>query len=169
MTETEYIEKIRGEWRAKCTEPTGELLHLVEQGIQNHPGSAKLHCMRGDLIQLSDDSAYKLEDALASYEQAIEIDAKFAEAHESIGYYCDVISQDLKLAEAAFRRAIELGAGADSYVGLARVLAELGHNTQEILKLLDESPFRDTTKVLEIRSDIEKGTWKPKTSQKQTE
>jgi hypothetical protein len=81
-----------------------------------------------------------------------------------MSYYCYIISHDLKLAEQSFRRAIELGAGVDSYVGLARVLAELGHDRQEILKLLEECPFRDTAKVQEIRSEIEKGAWRPKQS-----
>ncbi|EEF62936.1 hypothetical protein [Pedosphaera parvula] len=162
MTESDYIKKISYQWPRMRAKSADDLLPLVEEAIRAYPTSAKLHCMRGDLIQLSDGPGYGLEDAAASYEQALKVDANFAEAHESIGYYCDVISHDLQLAEAAFRRAIELGAGVDSYVGLARVLAELGHDTQAILKFLDGCPFRDSAKILEIRSEIEKETWKPK-------
>ena len=57
--------------------------------------------------------------------------------------------------------AIELGAGPDSYAGLARVLAERGTETAEILVFIDDCPYVGETVIQEMRSEIEKGQWAP--------
>jgi lipoprotein NlpI len=60
------------------------------------------------------------------YQQAVAVDPSFGEAYESIGYYYDVLEEDLSMTEMAFRKAIELEMGLNSYFGLARVLTEQG-------------------------------------------
>jgi tetratricopeptide (TPR) repeat protein len=51
--------------------------------------------MRGNLIQLGPESCpHPLEDALHSYQRAMEIDPKFAEAWDEIGHYHDAVLGD---------------------------------------------------------------------------
>jgi tetratricopeptide (TPR) repeat protein len=65
--------------------------------------------MRGDLIQLgAEDIPYELTDALASYERAIAIDPKCAEAYEEIGHFYDAVMGDAERAKPFFHRAAVL-------------------------------------------------------------
>jgi hypothetical protein len=61
-----------------------------------------------------------------------------------------------------FRKAIELGAGAGSWVGLARVLAEMGRR-EEALTLLaaDTCPHASVREVVDVRGEIKDGRWDP--------
>jgi hypothetical protein len=161
MTESDYIQKIQKFWPVKDTEAI-EPLRLVEEAIVAFPLSPKLLCMKGDLIQLSDGKAYDLSDAAACYDRAASIDPSFAEAFESLGYFHDVVSDDLERAESAFRTAIALGGGPDAYAGLARVLAECGRNMTEILAFLDGCVHAAAPKVQDMRSEVERGLWSPR-------
>ncbi len=137
MTEAEYIEKIREVRKSFIKDESSPVpLRLVEEALAQHPGSASLYCIRGDCIQLWNVPEYELKDALASYERAAALDPQCAEAYESIGYYYDAIDEDLEKAEAAFRRAVELGGGEQSYAGLARVMAERGQVPIQVLAFL---------------------------------
>lgn len=160
MSEDEVIDEIWKVWSAGGVE---EALALTEKAIDAFQSSAELLCLFGDLIQLSKKPAgrYTSADALSAYEKAAALDPGWAEAFEEIGHYCDVYKNDFLRAEAAFRRAIELGAGADSYAGLARVLAERGNTTAEILSFLDASPFAADSKIQEMRAEIAEGLWAP--------
>jgi tetratricopeptide (TPR) repeat protein len=158
MTEIEFIEEI---WRLWSAERIEEALSLTETALQKCQRSADLQCLFGDLSQLSDQGKYKSEHALAAYEKAVALDPEWAEAYAGIGYYWDVYGDDLVRAETAFRKAIELGAEADSYAGLARVLAERGTQTSEILSLLDNCPFAGEPAIKAMRSEIESGLWTP--------
>jgi tetratricopeptide (TPR) repeat protein len=158
MTESDYIQAINRLW------PIGDIeaedaIHMAEDGISSYPTSAKLRCQLGDLIQLSSGEKYRLEDALTSYEKAAGLDPSFSEAHESIGYFCDCVIEDLPRAELAFRKAIQMGAGVASYTGLARVLAELGEDRDPILRLLDDCPQAHSIEISEIRAEIREGLW----------
>ncbi len=105
---------------------SAEDLELVERALEAHPDSVELWCLRGDLIQISNDEGrYRLEDAEASYTRAAEIDPEDPEAFESLGFFYDAICADPGKAEPFFRRAIDLGAGESAHEGLAEVIAEL--------------------------------------------
>lgn len=95
------------------------------------------------------------------------IDPSFPEAHESIGYYFDVIEEDLGRSEAAFREAIRCGAGDSSVVGLARVLAEQGHSITQVLSFIDRHDVEQSHEIQEIREEIEGGMWQAKQSQEE--
>lgn len=167
MTEAGYIEKIREAKNSFINdELSPEPLRLVEEALAQHPNSALLHCIRGDFIQLWDVPGYELEDALKSYERAAALDPQCAEAYESMGYYHDVIAQDLERSEMAFRRAIELGAGEQSYSGLARVMAQRGRAKVEVLAFLKGSPYAEAPCVQDMYADIEGGDWAPIEEQK---
>jgi tetratricopeptide (TPR) repeat protein len=132
VSEEEYIDAILTEWPYRHGHnPTGEalleLLDLAEEAVAAYPLCAQLWDMRGDLILLGTEEAkYELDDALRSYQRAVEVDPSFAQAYESIGYYHDVHTEDFPGSELAFRKAVELGAGEKSDYGLARVLVEQG-------------------------------------------
>jgi tetratricopeptide (TPR) repeat protein len=160
MTADDYISALRARWPShESGRATAETLRLADEAVSVHGSSPKLWCMRGDLIQCSDssDDGHTLLDALHSYEAALRVDSNFAEAQESIGYYYDVIEIDLERALAAFKEAVRLGGGVDSYFGLARVLAECGTARDEIFSMIQTSPYRHHPKILEIRDEIQEG------------
>jgi tetratricopeptide (TPR) repeat protein len=117
--------------------------------------------MRGDLIQMSVlEANYELADAAASYRQAVAVNPLFGEAYESIGYYYDVIEENFTVSETAFRKAVELKAGQNSYFGLARVLAEQGKR-EEVLQVLapENCPFHSEFEIDILRDEIAEGQY----------
>ena len=160
LTETDYVREIKSLLPDEG-EVAVEVLELMEKAVAEYPESAKLWCWRGDLIQMAAlEAGYELDDALKSYERALEIDPINAEAYESIGYYGDVIMSNSASAESAFRKAIELGAGRNSYYGLARVLAELNRNTEALEVISPENClYYETDEIQEIKAEIESGMW----------
>lgn len=141
------------------TSVTSKVLEIVEQAITACPESAELWCLRGDLIQLCDDeTAYELMGALKSYQQAAVMNPNSFEAYEEMGYYHDVIENNFDEAELAFRKAIELGAGIDSFVGLARVLAQAGKQDESLL-LLSSCPYSTDSNIKEMEGEIKSGIW----------
>ncbi len=158
LSEADYIQKIKS-LLPKEGEIAVEVLELIEEAVAEYPDNPQLWCCRGDLIQLASlDANYELEDALKSYERAVEIDPLNAEAYESIGYYEDAIMDDPASAESRFRKAIERGAGRDSYYGLASVLAQL-NRAPEALKVVspENCPYYQTEEIQEIKTEIEEG------------
>jgi tetratricopeptide (TPR) repeat protein len=160
--ETAYIERLRELWPMWPDEieaPRIALL-LIEEAVKECPNSAQLWCMRGDFIQVSpDDMDYDLLESLYSYSRAMEIDPAYSDAFESIGYYYDVIRADPASAEKPFRKAIEFGTGYDSYVGLARVLAQLDRRREAIQWLsADKCPFHDQLDIRLVRDEITEGS-----------
>jgi tetratricopeptide (TPR) repeat protein len=161
MTDSDYIEKIDMAWPRSIHASATEAVRLVEEGLSAFPKCAKLWCMKGDLIQLSDGPPYELADALRCYKKAAELAPDSPEAFESLGFFFDAIESDMSRAEIAFRKAVELGGGPHTYAGLARVLSGQGHNTEELLAMLDACPHAQSPPVQEMRSELVKGAWKP--------
>jgi tetratricopeptide (TPR) repeat protein len=111
MKESDYIEKIFALWPTEG-ETSDEALTLADESVHAYPDSAKLWCMRGDLIQLgSADIPFTLEDALVCYERAVSIDPNFAEGHEEIGHFYDAVMPNPSRARRAFRKAAEIRRG----------------------------------------------------------
>ncbi|MFT3786815.1 MAG: hypothetical protein QM770_11720 [Tepidisphaeraceae bacterium] len=110
MTEAEYISELRGRWpRDISVEATAATLALADEAVQAYPHSATLWDMRGDLIQMGDASTpHTLDDALNSYQRAVEADPSFADAWESIGHFYDVHVDDELAAQKYFDRAAML-------------------------------------------------------------
>jgi tetratricopeptide (TPR) repeat protein len=105
---------------------TDEDVDAVDDILEAEGASAELLVLRGQLIQLiADDHPEELEEALACFQEALEIDPTSAEAHEEIGHFLDDVADDPAEAVPFFRKAIELGAGASAEEGLRDVLGQL--------------------------------------------
>ncbi len=114
MDEKTYIGKLLSLYSAKGEE-SNHALAIADEATKAFPRSAKLWCIRGDLIQLGTaETSHELSDALASYEQAIVADSNFVEAYESIGYFYDVVMADSKRAVKFFKKAKQLKTLSDS-------------------------------------------------------
>jgi tetratricopeptide (TPR) repeat protein len=161
MTEFDYIEKVKAAWPRDVDASATEPLRLVEEGLSVFPRCAKLLCLKGDLIQLSDGGQYDLADAQRCYQRAADLAPDSSEAFESLGFFYDAIDSNLEQAEIAFRRAAELGGGPNTYAGLARVLSGRGRSNEELLALLDGCPHAQSKPVQEMRSERIRGLWKP--------
>lgn len=106
---------------------TGEDVDAVDDILESEGASAELLILRGQLIQLvAHDRPHELQEALACYQEALELDPGSAEAHEEIGHFLDDVAEDPAEAVPFFRKAIELGAGASAEEGLRDVLGQLG-------------------------------------------
>ena len=108
MTEEKYISELKKGWPRKG-DATLEAIALADESTRAFPNSAKLWCMRGDLIQLGPEkNPHSLDDALTSYKRAIEIDPMFAEAWEEIGHFYHNVLDDETTAQSYFREAERL-------------------------------------------------------------
>ena len=101
-------------------------VEAVDDILEAEGANAELLVLRGQLIQLvAEGRPDELEEALACFEQALELDPRSAEAHEEIGHFLDGVAEDPAEAVPFFRKAIELGAGASAEEGLRDVLGQL--------------------------------------------
>jgi uncharacterized protein HemY len=111
-------------------------------------------------MERRDEGGYTREDFLRCFDNAVTCDSRNWEAHEELGYVLDVYFDEHIKAEQAFRTAIELGAGRESYYGLARVLAQAGRTDDAILSLSDGvCPFHDDPEIQKLRTEIVGGDW----------
>lgn len=107
-----------------------------------------------------DEGGYTREDYRRCFENAVRCDSKNCEAYQELGYVLDIYFDEYSSAEKAFRAAIELGAGRESYCGLARVLAEMGKTDDATLTLSDGvCPFHDDLETQKLRAEILGGDW----------
>ncbi len=95
-----------------------------------------------------------LEDSLASYTRALEVDPEFSDAFSSIGYFHDVVMGDLAAANLPFARLLRAGYPQEAIVGLARVLTQLSHPRHEVAALLDSAIDPMSARVNQIRAEI---------------
>lgn len=108
MTEDDYISALRARWPRDC-DASFEAITLADEAVLAFPSSARLLVMRGNLIQLGPESGpHPLEEALRSYQRAVELDPQFAEAWEEIGHYHDAVLDDEPAALRFFQEAERL-------------------------------------------------------------
>jgi hypothetical protein len=102
MTEDDYISRLRAGWPHGC-DASLEVITLADDAVRAFPQSARLWVMRGDLIQLGPESCpHPLEESLRSYQRAVDVDPKFAEAWDEIGHYFDAVLDDENAARPYF-------------------------------------------------------------------
>jgi len=103
---------------------------------------------------------YTAQDYFRCYENSIKFDPSNAEAYEAWGYALDVYTSEYEKAEAALRRAIELGAGWQSYYARARVLAEMGKVKCALDSLLERNCLcSERPEIQKLRGEILDGIW----------
>lgn len=108
MTEEEYIFELGKGWPGRG-DASLKTVAFADEAVRAFPRSPKLWCMRGDIIQLGPENCpHDLEEALASYKRAIEIEPSFAEAWESVGHFLKNVLDDEAAAEPYFREADKL-------------------------------------------------------------
>ena len=109
MTEEDYIEELKKHWPRLKSEATLETIAIADEATRAFPRSPKLWCMRGHLIQLGPENCpHSLNEALASYERAIEIDPSFVDAWEEAGHFYHNFLDDELTAQPYFREAEKL-------------------------------------------------------------
>ena len=159
MDESEFMEKAMSMWPSG-DESAIEALAIAREGLRMYPCSAKLLCIVGDLLQLRDATDDAIVESRRCYQNAIASDLSCSEAYESLGYLSDVYDNNFLLAISYFEKAIGLGAGEWSYVGLARSLAQDGRREEALHALCpDRCPFHDKAPVSEMREEILAGAW----------
>jgi hypothetical protein len=87
VTESEYIAELKAKWPKGLT-ASREVLSLACLAVQEHPQSAMLWFMRGQLIWMApNDYIFSRLDAITSVETAIELDPSLADAAKQLGKY----------------------------------------------------------------------------------
>ncbi|HEX9981768.1 MAG TPA: tetratricopeptide repeat protein [Thermoanaerobaculia bacterium] len=119
----DFIRRIKNEI-TRAEHASEDILAQIEEELEANP-SAQLWILRGDAIQLSDVDDEDMDEAEASYRQALELDPNSAEAYESLGHFTLDMNDDPLAAAEYFRRAIALGAGKSAKEGLKEAEAEL--------------------------------------------
>lgn len=161
--ETDDIARIRDAMSAS-RDNMERVLAKSEALLQRCPWSSEAAVLRGDVLcyYLAMDDASASEEALKLYTLATELDPNSGEAWEGLAYCLDTYYDDFAQAEEAFRRAVALDAGADSYVGLARVLAQMG-NRESALETVEQGValHGPTERLVTVRRDIDEGRWDP--------
>jgi tetratricopeptide (TPR) repeat protein len=125
----------------------------------------RTHQLQGNLLQLAPAHYESQESPADCYRRALELNPADASVWEDLGFYLDALEDDFPQAMAAFERAILLGAGAESYYGLARALAQQGDRAkaldaaaQGLAKCLDDRSRRD---LEQLEAEIRDGLWDP--------
>lgn len=152
LTEADYLAEL-----SRCVRESGGVmistLSVADEAVAAFPGSVRLWCRRGDLIQLGPEgNPHTLEDAQASYERALEIDPDDCEALESLGHFFDAVTPNPALAEHYLVRSIGRCAGKHAFISLAELYLERG-DTAEAIELLgpERCPFAEDPQVVAIR------------------
>lgn len=111
MTENDYITTLKARWpqREDSDQVLFETIAFADEAVQAFPLSPKLWCIRGDVIQLGPENCpHSLDDAVASYRRAAEIDPRFVEAWDSLGHFHHAVLNDEIAAQGFFSKAESL-------------------------------------------------------------
>jgi tetratricopeptide (TPR) repeat protein len=156
-----FLDEIERQWPQPGQSPSKEIAELCQAAVNEHPESSTLWYDLGIIMQrCGDECGFRPEDYLRCFENAVRCNAGNGEAQQELGNVLDTFFDDYARAERAFQKAIESGAGAESYSGLARTLAQVG-KIDEALQLLSEPacPFHDDPEVQKMRTEIAAGDW----------
>jgi tetratricopeptide (TPR) repeat protein len=110
MTEEDYIAELRERTprNARMKAPP-ETIALADEAVRTFPHSPRLWFVRGNLIWLCPENClHSLNEALASYKRAIEIDPSYADAWEQAGCFHQDVLHDEPAAQQYFREAEKL-------------------------------------------------------------
>lgn len=124
----------RSDWQTmiKDAGTFDEKLRIVCEALNEYPDDYDLLIMKGDFIQLADDSEYDLEEAKRQYEQALSIDPARPEACASLGYFHYAILDDDDGAELWFRKSLNIRPTAEAVIGVAKILLDRGKRAEAV-------------------------------------
>ena len=108
-------------------------LEMVDHLLADWPGSACLHVMRAELIQLlPDEAGPPLSDAIDSLRTAVDLDDRSPEALLEQGHYQFAVEDDAKVAAKTFSKAVDRSQRllVASLLGRAAALEELGRRAE---------------------------------------
>lgn len=161
MDADEYLAEVARLWPQSGQTPTKGLVDLCVKATDEHPESSALWYSLGIIMQrCSDDYGYGVNDFVRCFQNAIACDATNAEAHQELGYVLDVYTDEWDKAEKALKKAIELGAGWESYYAWARVLAEMGKIRYALDRLAESHcPYSDHSEIQKLRRELLDGIW----------
>jgi tetratricopeptide (TPR) repeat protein len=164
MTEAAFLKRIDSRWpRGRRWNP--QVLQLAKRAVDAFPRSARLLIAFGELIEMSPEAEYDGFSPLKLYRSAIRYEPHYWEGYEAAGFYQFVYGGNygdrklMKTAEHLFRKAIRLGAGHDSFLGLCGVLLEQGRRSaarralQKCTRRTD-SWFKDFLRDLDGANDL---------------
>jgi tetratricopeptide (TPR) repeat protein len=165
MEINEYYDEITRLWPQPGQLPSKSLLdicfHSVDEYPDIQPDSSDLWYSLGIIMSRCDDSyEYSAKDYLRCFENAIKYDPTNAEAYQELGYVLDVYFDKYEEAEEAFKKAIEFGAGHESYYGLARVLAQMCKEDDALYCISEENcPYSEHPEINKLRTEIKDRDW----------
>lgn len=143
-------------------ESTDLTFELIDKMLIDDPSNERLWDARGNYIQRysGNNESLSFEEAKRCYCKSIECNPTYARGYESLGYFYDVIEANYELAEYNFRQAIAIDSTMDSYLGLARVLAQQNRK-KEALKILspESCPFSDDIDIKLLADAIDNNEW----------
>jgi len=162
----EYRDAIAELWPQAGESPTKEVVEACLRAVAEHPKSSTFWYDLGLIMERCDeDFGYTAEDYRRCFENSIGCDSGNTEAYQELGYVLDTYFDAYDKAERAFRKAVELGAGYESYYGLARVLAEMGKDSEALRCLSGNAcPFSQDPAIQQLRREILDGIWNPRPS-----
>jgi tetratricopeptide (TPR) repeat protein len=135
MTEAGFLRRIQARLR-RGRKQNRQVLELAKRAVDAYPKSAWLLIVFGELIEMiTQDDEYESFNPPKLYRRAIRYEPNYWEGYEAAGFYQFVYGgkygnlRSLKKSEDLFRRAIRLGAGNDSFLGLGGVLLEQGRHS----------------------------------------
>ena len=155
MTEQDYVNELSRRFR-DSDEATADIMRLADEAVAALPHSARLWCMRGDLIQVgTEEVRHTLDDARASYERALVLEPDNAEALECMGHFFDAIVPDSSKAEWYFLRSIDHGASKEAFVSLAELYLASGRATEALAILQPERcPYHSDPEIDVVAHEV---------------
>ena len=108
MEETTYIEELKRRWPRQhdSNEPTQSTIQLVNAAVQEHPKSAQLWRMRGNLFELANfDTGYPLKECESSYRRAIKEDPYNPDSYLDLAWFLDAVMNKRRKAKRFFEKA----------------------------------------------------------------
>ena len=123
------------EFIMNCKFDRDEDIGRAYQLLERYPRNAALWRMCGQLIEMSKNDKYQIDEARYCYEKTIDLQPDFYQGYEDLGDWYGVETDDYETAIKYYQRAIELGNNDSSRIELAHALASLGRKDHALTEL----------------------------------
>ena len=177
MTEEQAVEEIRSAWPDEqvmaspaATERLRHALSIASVALDDHPQSAMLWVLLGELVEIRNIHAHlhggwpaiPTARPVDCYTRALQLDPTHVDALVCLADVYDNILDRPAEALPLYTQAFVLGAGRESIMGRARTLAELGRKDEAIDALSSAvDPAERDEEMDELLDEIATGMWDP--------